>query len=260
MPDITRLTITLRASLPERLRAVAEPSVIQAPKVLSAREQVARHLRELIVSGDLPLGARLPSEEQLADTFGVSRATVREALRTLSAENLIQTTRGQSGGSRVAAPSLGNLAATLESNIRLLVAADGVSLPELLEARQTLEVPATSLAAARRDDQDLARIRASLVANHKALPTSDQFDRHREFHAAVLEACGNRLLSLSAQPIFVVLQTRLAGRREDPAFQGSINQQHHAIVEAIEQQDTERAAVEMAQHLDFLRPHYERIW
>ena len=239
---------------------MAEPPTISAPKVLSAREQVARHLRRLIFDGELAVGARLPSEERLGEMFGVSRATVREALRTLAAENLIETTRGSSGGSRVAAPSLGSLAATLESNMRLLVAAEDVTLPELLEARRTLEVPATSLAAARRDDEDLGRMRAALVAEDADVTSSRQFDLHRDFHAAVLGACGNRLLGLSAQPIFVVLQTRLGGRRDDPAFQDSINVHHLAIVEAIEQQDAERAAFEMARHLDYLRPHYERIW
>ena len=239
---------------------MSEPPAFHAPKVLSAREQVALHLRQLIVNGDLLVGARLPTEEQLGEMFGVSRATVREALSTLAAENLIETTRGSAGGSRVAAPSLGNLADTLESNIRLLVAAEDVTLPELLEARQTLEVPAMSLAAARRDDDDLERMHAALVAEDANVSSSDQFAQHRDFHAAILEACGNRLLGLSAQPIFVVLQTRLGGRRDDPAFQDSINVHHLAIVEAIERQDAERAALEMARHLDFLRPHYERIW
>jgi DNA-binding FadR family transcriptional regulator len=239
---------------------VSDPAAIHAPKVLSAREQVALHLRSLIVNGDLPVGARLPSEGQLGESFGVSRATVREALRTLAAENLIETTRGSSGGSRVAAPSLGNLANTLESNIRLLVAAEDVTLPELLEARQTLEVPATRLAATRRDDEDLERMQAALVAEDAGASSTEQFAQHRDFHAAILGACGNRLLGLSAQPIFVVLQTHLGGRRDDPTFQDTINVHHLAIVAAIERQDAELAAHEMSRHLDFLRPHYERIW
>ena len=239
---------------------MADRRLIHVPKILTAREQVARHLRELIVTGDLPLGARLPSEEQLAESFGVSRATVREALRMLSAENLIETTRGAAGGTRVVAPTFGSLAETLESSIRLLVAAEDVSLSELFEARQTVEVPASSLAADRRSEEDLERMRSALVPHGVDVPTTDQFERHRDFNGAVLAACGNRLLGLSAQPIFVVLQTRLVGRREDPAFQEAINQHHHAIVESIERGDSEGAAVEMAHHLDFLRPHYERIW
>jgi DNA-binding FadR family transcriptional regulator len=234
--------------------------VIPPPTILNASAQVAQHLRGMIVRGELPLGTKLPTELELAESFGVSRATVREALRTLGAQNMIRTTRGAHGGSQVAAPSLGSMTEVLQSNLALLLEADDVTLSDFLEARQTLEVPAVRLAAENRSDADLARLEETLVQDAGALSTGDQFELHRDFHATILDACGNRLLALATQPIFVVLQTRVARSRASRDFQASITRDHHAIADAVREGDPDRAAREMEQHLNLLRSHYERIW
>jgi GntR family transcriptional repressor for pyruvate dehydrogenase complex len=233
---------------------------IRPPEILSASAQVARHLREMIVRGELSLGAKLPTEAELADSFGVSRATVREALKTLGAQNMIRTTRGAGGGSRVTAPTFGSMTEVLQSNLALLFDANDVTLSELLEARQTLEVPATRLAAERRTEEHVRRLEATLVNDSGALSSGDRFELHRDFHALILEASGNRLLTLATEPIFVVLRTRIARSRADGEFQAAITEDHHAIAGAVRDGDPERATREMERHLELLRGHYERIW
>src|SRR5207237_1140633 len=86
-----------------------------------------------------------------------SRATVREALRLLAAQSLIRTAKGATGGSYVTVPSADHLSESLRSGIGLLADTKDVSLEELLEARELLEVPAARLAAARRREQGDAR-------------------------------------------------------------------------------------------------------
>ena len=112
-------------------------------------ELVAERLRERVVDGDLQPGERLPNEATLAVDFGVSRATVREALRVLAAQSLIRTSKGAGGGSYVTLPSVDGVSEYVLSSISLLADADDVTLEELLE-RELLEVPAARLAAARR--------------------------------------------------------------------------------------------------------------
>ena len=107
-----------------------------------AYEQVADRLRQLIVSEELARGERLPNELQLADEFGVSRATVREALRLLAAQSLIRTAKGVGGGSYVTAPSAENVSESLRSGLGLMTSSADVTLEELLEVRALLEVPA----------------------------------------------------------------------------------------------------------------------
>jgi len=229
-------------------------------RVRKAYEQVADQLYELIVAGDLARGERLPSETVLAHEFGVSRATVREALRHLAAQNLIHTAKGAAGGSYVTLPTADHISEFLRSSLNLLAEAQDVSLEELLEARAALEVPAARLAAERRGTEDIERLRASIPAKPLELSTLDQFAHNERFHTVMIEACGNVLLSVAAQPVFTVLQTNLARSSLGRRFHRSINDQHRAIAAAIEAGDAGRAEQEMRSHLEFLRPFYEKAW
>jgi GntR family transcriptional repressor for pyruvate dehydrogenase complex len=228
--------------------------------VRPAFEQVAEQLQTLIARGALPAGTRLPTEAVLAQNFGVSRATVREALRMLSARGLIHTTKGPNGGSYIKVPSVDLISESLRTNIDLLTATHDLSLAEFLEARWHLEVPAARLAATRREQGQLDEILAS-VPEPDTTPTVEQhFDHNRNFHRTVLAACGNRLLSIAAQPIFLILQTHLARSNLARGFHDDVTADHRRIVTAIEAGDAESAGVEMERHLERLRPTYERVW
>lgn len=229
-------------------------------RVRKAYEQVADQLHELIVSGTLARGERLPSENALAREFGVSRATVREALRLLTARNLVHTAKGSGGGSYVTVPSADHISEFLRSSLSLLADADRVSLEELLEARTALEVPAARLAAQRRRPEDVERLRAAIPARPLELLPADQFAYNEEFHSVVIETCGNLLLTIAAQPVFTVLQTNLARSTLGRRFHRAINDHHRAIAAAIEAGDARAAEQEMRSHLEFLRPFYEKAW
>jgi DNA-binding FadR family transcriptional regulator len=196
----------------------------------------------------------------LATEYGVSRATVREALRLLAAQNLIRTAKGATGGSYVTVPSADHLSESLRSGIGLLAGTDDVSLEELLESRELFEVPAARLAAARRREDDVERLRAAIPNEPLRLGTAEQFVYNKDFHSGVIEACGNTLLSIAAQPIFGVLQTSLARSTLGSRFHRAVNEHHRSITAAIDARDAESASREMLEHLQFLRPFYEKAW
>ena len=225
-----------------------------------AYEEVAARLREEIQDHVLPAGARLPNEVLLAEQFGVSRATLREALRLLAAQNLIRTAKGAGGGSYVTVPSADNLSESLRSGLGLLTAAEDVTLEELLEVRELLEVPAAEIAARRRDDEHVDRLRAAIPGEPLRLGTQEQFVYNADFHSIVIEACGNTLLTIAAQPIFAVLQTHLARSRLGRKFHIAINEHHREIVGAIDAGNERAARDQMYEHLEFLRPYYEQAW
>ncbi len=225
-----------------------------------AYEQVADQLYELIVHGELARGERLPNENTLAHEFGVSRATVREALRHLAAQRLIHTAKGAGGGSYVTMPTADHISEFLRSSLDLLTKAQDVSLEELLEARAALEVPAAGLAAKRRKAADIVRLKEAIPTSPLELSTLDQFAFNEQFHSVVIETCGNVLLTVAAQPVFSVLQTNLARSSLGQRFHRSINDQHRAITAAIEAGDARAAEREMGSHLEFLRPFYEKAW
>lgn len=238
--------------------ALNTPADVPVRRIAKAFEQVADQLRELIVAGVLVPGQRLPTEAQLAEQFGVSRATVREALRLLAAHNLVRTAKGAGGGSYVNVPTVDHVARLVTSNLRLM--RSELRLESLLEARELLEVPAARLAAERCSAGDLEALHEAIPLDPAALSVDEQFTCNRAFHVRLVEAAGNPLLSIATEPIFVVLQTHL--RRADlpqPAHT-AINHEHREIVAALEAGDAVAAGAAMQRHLATLRVGYERTW
>ena len=229
-------------------------------RVRKAYEQVYDQLRDLIIRGELPRGERLPGEIVLARQFGVSRGTVREALRALEAHNLIRTAKGASGGSFVTLPTVDHVSEFLEANISLLSEANDVTLEEFLETRRLLEVFAARQCALRRDDDDLARLRETILENPDELGTEQRYVYNQQFHTAVLDAAGNTLLRIAAQPIFSILQTNLSRETMSPRFPARVNDDHRSILEAIEAGDGDAAAEEMRKHLAYLSRTYKSMW
>ena len=205
------INVCQREQLPSRLgrRRRVHSTSADIPARKKAYEEVADELRGQIVNGERAVGDRLPNENALADQFGVSRATIREALRVLTAQDLIRTAKGAGGGSYVQVPSVSNISDYLHSSINVLTAAEHVTVEELLEARELLEVPAARLAAERRANGDVARLReASTPPARRSTP--EEFAYNTDFHAVVLATCGNTLLAIAAQPVFTVLMTGFA--------------------------------------------------
>lgn len=238
----------------------ARPAQVPLRRVRKSYEQVADQLRELIVTGTVPQGGRLPSETVLARDLGVSRTTVREALRLLAAQGLIRTAKGQTGGSYVTLPTVDHISESLSSNITLLADARDLTLDELIEVRVLLEVPAARLAARRRHEGDVERLRATIPPDRPALDTQTEFVHNRDFHATLIECCDNRLLQIAAQPVFSALQTSLSRSGLPRVFHRSIHAHHARIVEAVDAGDEDAAGAEMEDHLAFLVPYYEKAW
>lgn len=228
--------------------------------VRKAYEQVADQLRELIISGQVHPGHRLSTETTLAHDFGVSRATVREALRLLAAQQLIRTARGPDGGSYVTLPTVDHISGFVQSGIALLSASQDVTLEELLEIRALLEIPAARLAAQRRSANDLECIHQAIPAEPLSLDPRTQFTFNRDFHSLLIKSTGNTLLTLAAGPVFNVLQTNLSRSALGRGFHRAINDHHRGIAAAVQAGSARAAEREMRAHLAFLRPYYEKAW
>ncbi|GAA1850554.1 FadR/GntR family transcriptional regulator [Pseudonocardia ailaonensis] len=214
--------------------------------VRPAYEQVSVKLRTLIGSGQLKVGDRLPTEADLAKMLKVSRTTVREALRVLTSEGLVETSRGTTGGTFVRRPDPALVSEALRSRLSVLVTSDVLEVAEVIEARILLEVPAARLAAERRTEEQLARIVRTSKAKRTAAGPEERVVDHTDFHLAVLEASQNRLISALAKPVYDVLMETV--RKHEP---GAIHtdDDHARIVDAITRRDGAAAAEAMESHL-----------
>lgn len=167
-----------------------DPMTIRVPK---AAELIAEKLRRRIVLGDLAEGDSLPSEAELMVEFSVSRASLREALRVLEAESLIEVKRGARGGARITLPT--NEAAA--KTIGLLLQLRGATLEEVLDARLFIEPPLMNALATHRTDDDLAALRAHLEIERGLLSDFARFGQATaELHRIVVQRSKNVALAL----------------------------------------------------------------
>lgn len=215
-------------------------------RVRSAYEQVADQLRQLITSGELTPGDRLPTESELCQAFGVSRSTVREALRSLASQQLVYTSRGATGGTFVANSDPRAISSYLETSIGLL-SADVLTVDEIMAVREMLEVPAARLAAEHRTADDLHALRSAV--ERETSVADPHHEGPRDFHDRMLAATHNSLLEIVAQPIFSVLRNRFARANTPAALWQDVHNCHREILAAIEQGDGDAAATAMRDHL-----------
>ena len=229
-------------------------------RIRKASEQVADQLRALILGGELQAGAKLPTEQTLASDFGVARATVREALTGLSTEGLLRTVKGVNGGSFVTTPTPDRVSDALNLAVTLLSQTNGVTLDDLLEIREYLEIPAARLAAQRRTEEHLEELALAIPDQPLELSMPTQFVHNRDFHKTLLKASDNTMLMIAADPIFTVLQTQLSRSEVGQEFHVMINRHHRALHAAVAGRAADDAERLMREHLEWLRPRYERIW
>ena len=214
---------------------------------------LADALRARILTRELRPGQKLPVEPDLADEYGVSRSTVREALRVLASQGLITTSRGVLGGSFVARPDPKQMSDYLYASLGLLAEADDLAVDALVEARDMLEVPAAGLAALRRSDADLERLRARLGPPPSEEP-KELAEFARLFHETMLRIAGNAVVEALTRPVFEVLYERMAQFTEPEPTWSQVKGDHQLIYDAIAAGDAEAARAEMQIHLQKLRP------
>ena len=180
---------------------------------------------------------------------------MREALRVLTAEGLVTTRRGVSGGTFVVTPDRDAINRSLETSLGLLVGVGRPGIENLLEARALLERPAAALAAIRHNDQQLDTI-ASMVSDD-AVHNVEMYQS--KFHIAILEASGNVMLEVMTRPLFAVLRTRLVRSAAPGDFWGCVVEDHRKILTAIAERDEEGASQAMGDHLTQLSAVYRDI-
>ena len=135
---------------------------------------------------DLRPDDRLGTENELATEFGVSRPTLREALRLLASSHLIRASRGPGGGVFVASTQNEGIGRNLSESIATMLETESISLVELVEARIQLEVPLAGLAASNATDETVAELEAALLVARVG-PTVDGNTILRQ-HRSILRA------------------------------------------------------------------------
>jgi GntR family transcriptional repressor for pyruvate dehydrogenase complex len=217
----------------------------------SLADEVTDDLLTRIVDGRYPADTALPPEADLAREAGVSRLTIREAIKTLRAKNVVRVERGR--GTYV---NRVDQWTALEALVRATLqpeAATGSTLPErLIEVRRIVEVGAAELAAQRRSDEDIARLEqqlAGMAAADEAGDVDAFVATDLAFHETVLAAAGNGLIAALLDPLSRLL---VPARRQTSEFDDIRRHAlayHAGILEAIRAGDPEQARRAMHDHI-----------
>lgn len=193
-------------------------------------------LRAMIVEGKLEPGARI-GQAELADALGISRGSVREALRRLAGDGLV----------------------AFEVNRGFFVADLGLDrVLERLEARLLLEPLVARLAAERRSDDTLAALRATIADERSARTAAQAHDASRAFHAELVRATGNEALVRIFDGLWIadVGRMLLARRRTQPDWQDADVAEHEALLDAVASRDGALAERLMREHVESAWRHW----
>jgi GntR family transcriptional regulator, transcriptional repressor for pyruvate dehydrogenase complex len=242
-------------SSPAASRSVDLFSPVNAGRISS---MIVDQIRLLIRDGQLTAGDRLPSERELGERFGVSRVTVREALRGLEANGLVTIRVGAHGGAFVTAPSSERLGEGLSDLLTLSV----LSPAEVTEARQVIELAIVPLVCERADEADIAELLEICDRADALLESAEEYPVaiSAEFHSRVAQATHNPALALFAKTFHGPMLSSLhRAQKEDPKVGVLGTAEHRAFVVAVGKRDVEAAETVMREHLARtayrLRPH-----
>ena len=223
----------------------------------SLPKQIARQIRQAIVDGRLRADDRLPGEEELAERYGVSRPTIREALKRLAAQNLIRSQRGPAGGTFINRPSQEDLRDALSTAAMLGVGLGELDLADVAQARRELEMICCRLAAENRDPTQLAIMAEELENQAQGNLTDEAFCASDvRFHRALVDGTSNRMLQLVMVTVIEALQpvmNMVVFRFRERAV---VVDQHRRLLEALKAGDTLTACLVLAEQMDYLAEQF----
>jgi GntR family transcriptional regulator, transcriptional repressor for pyruvate dehydrogenase complex len=235
-----------------------KPDAFGSRRVRRAYEQVAEELQRGIVAGAIPAGSRLPTEPELAEHFGTSRSTIREALRILASQRIVETRPGNSGGSVVTRPSAESVSEYLMLAFALWTD-ESVQVQDLFDARETMEVASAGWAANRAADEAVGTLSPFLPDDVTALTDEQILIYDRGFHEAILMMAGNSFIQTVSLPIYDVLNKRVHRSLIAPSFWPRIVEEHRQLMEAIAAGDAARSRTLMEEHMQAVRAAYAKV-
>lgn len=222
------------------------------PGKRKAADVAAAALRRRIILGELDEGDALPPEDELLRELGVSKPTLRQAIRILESESLVTVRRGSRGGIRVSVPRI----ETAAGYAGLVLEYRRTTTSDLFEAAAALEGPCAAMLARSRTAVDLLRLRAAAEAEAAVRDDPPRLlELENDFHRLLVELAGNATLRVLCDMLRVIIDaaTRryLSSTRPDvhgPAIEAGART-HRRVVDLIEGQDAEAAETLWRKHI-----------
>jgi GntR family transcriptional regulator, transcriptional repressor for pyruvate dehydrogenase complex len=216
-------------------------------------EAVAATIRRRIANGELAVGDRLPTEDELTEAFGIARTTLREALRILEFQGLIHIRRGRGGGATVTMPDLVRLAEPLAVVLQLRK----TTTADLDAARVLMEPHLAGELALHHTDEDLAALRAVLAKASAAAEAADADafgTAAAELHVTLIQRGGNETLSVLSQLLnqLILERYKIGAHKSDQALLRRAARSYQRLYGYIEAGDAARAATHWEKQMQWV--------
>ena len=212
--------------------------------------QILEQIKENIIRGNLKSGDRLPSERQWAEQLGVSRATIREAIRALEMIGLVVCQQGE--GNFIAE----NFEDTLTQPLTIMFWLSNGQLSEVQELRRALETEAAKLAAQKMTPERYASLEQICDAIETETDEAIRAELDKRFHYEIALASENRMIRNVLQSSATLIEALIKDIRiailDDPDRGPVIDTQHRSILNALKAKEPLNAAFAMSQHMDLI--------
>ena len=227
---------------------VADSFKIAALRRERVSESVANQIREAIFSGQLAPGHKLPPEREMAEQFETSRVALREALRSLEQEGMIEIKRGSGGGAFVT--DFEAALRALADSMHMIVKLGQAKSSHLTEVRTMLEPVMARTAAKRATAEDIKALGDLLDAQESELLSGDlSRDRNIEFHRVIADACHNPVLSVVVMAINGAIRDEIYRSKLTREMREQVVRYHRELYRAISARDAESAGRIMEEHV-----------
>lgn len=212
-------------------------------------DQVKSQLKQSIFDGHYSPGQRLPSENQLVETFGVSRVIVREAIRDLERSGLVEIKRGPKGGAYIKRVGHDAISAVMSDVLKM----KQVPISEIMEVRVYIEPIVAALAAERATDEDIKRLE-KYFEDEPDFATDEYVAWNVEFHRIVAHASHNRMYELLINILLDFAQDVVLQIRKKKATIAHDRTSHPKIFQLIRERDTKGTKQLYRKHLEDIVP------
>ncbi len=210
---------------------------------------IENQLKEAIIKHHYRAGDKLPSERELAQMFGASRSSIREAIRSLERSGFVVVKKGVQGGAFVIQKGDSTL---MVNHVRDVLRLRKVGLEEILQARLIIEPEVAAEAALRATPQDIELLEEITRNQLKGFDSDNpvmQYDRNPRFHRIIAEMSGNQVFIIIMQILMEIHAFRMNQFKMNQQAIREITLQHEGIIESFKKKDRDMAFTKMKEHV-----------
>lgn len=213
-------------------------------------EEILDQFKELLITKKLKVGQKIPPEVELSESWGISRSSVREALKVLDVLGIIEAKAGEGTIIKQADPE------NLKNIMSLVALSRGINTIELFEVRTVIEIYSVRLAALKRTDYDLAVLKHYLLKMDDLYANKDmEIESDFYFHRSIVEASKNKILIMLMEMISGLLEEQIRETRSQLSTSSNtlkrFQKQHWEIFLSIQNQQPQQAEKAMLDHLNY---------